>query len=178
MILGAILSVFAAIFIAYVVFDRDSLRRVILGRDRYIAIEIEKGRATRATYKATNALSFEDKRTSCMAYFLALSDDRVMCLYGQYLYAFEPGLDPDDKESFGERLFPSTEFTVVRRVRDNELLELAPGSQPLETEVLDAPEEYSLLNAVGFSLEDGEIVQNVGLSEVKRAIGSSRSRGR
>ena len=45
-----------------------------------------------------------------MTHFLELSDESVMCLYGQYLYEYEP-ID-DDPELNQPRLFPTSEFSV------------------------------------------------------------------
>ena len=62
-----------------------------------------------------------------------------------------------------------SEFTVVRRVKDNQLLDSLPGAQVIDTLVVDPPRDYGSLHALGFRLEDGEIADAT-LDQVRAAL--------
>jgi hypothetical protein len=157
-----------AVFLAFVLFDRGFLRRLLISDEKYIEKQLEKGRAARETHNVTRALSFEDLRTGRMVHFLELGDGSVMVLYGQYLYEYEP-ID-DDPEVNQPRLFPTSEFTVVRPRNGDELLDLKVGSNVIGTRLIREPDDYQAIADLGFKLKDGEIVGDVTFDQVEAAL--------
>lgn len=155
-------------FLAIIVFNKGAIRRLFISDTEYLRRQLEKGRAEKTTYRVTRALCFEDRRTSCMAHFLEIQDRKVMCLYGQYLYEYEP-ID-DDPEMNQPRRFPTSEFTVVRSLKDDVPLDLKVGSEVIGTKLIQEPDEYRVIADLGFKLEDGEIVENVTFDEVEAAL--------
>jgi len=103
-----------------------------------------------------------------MVHFLELGDGSVMVLYGQYLYEYEP-ID-DDPEVNQPRLFPTSEFTVVRPRNGDELLDLKVGSNVIGTRLIREPDDYQAIADLGFKLKDGEIVGDVTFDQVEAAL--------
>ena len=154
--------------LVYVVFNKGMLRRLTMTHENYVQCELRKGRAERKTFSVSRAISFEDLRTGCMAHFLELRDGSVMCLYGQYLYEFEP-ID-DDPELNQQRRFPTSEFSSVRFLKNDQLLDFEIGDALVATELIEEPDDYGVIADLGFKLEDGEIAQGVPFSEVEAAL--------
>lgn len=164
-----------AVSLAYVVFDKGALRRLMTSHEEYVQHELQKGRAARKTLNALRAVSFADLRTGCIAHFLELHDGSVMCLYGQYLCEFEP-ID-DDPELNRQRRFPTSEFSAVRFVKSGELLDFEVGGELVETEVVEEPDDYAVIANLGFNLEDGEIAEGVVFSQIEAALLPNRLKG-
>ena len=157
-----------AVFVAFVLFDKGFLRRLVASDEQIVQRELEKGRAEKTAHEVTRALSFADSRTGRMAHFLELSDGSVMVLYGQYLYEYEP-ID-DDPELNQPRRFPTAEFTVVRSLKNGEVLDLSVGSKVIGTNLVQEPDDYRVIADLGFKLEDGEIVEDVTFGELEAAL--------
>ena len=157
-----------SVFVAFVLFDKGFLRRLVTSDARIVQQELEKGRAEKTTHEVNRALSFEDRRTGRMAHFLELRDGSVMVLHGQYLYEYEP-ID-DDPEVNQPRRFPTAEFTVVRSLKNNELLDLNVGSTVIGTRFIQEPDDYRVIADLGFRFEDGEIVEGASFDELEAAL--------
>ena len=54
-------------------------------------------------------------------HILYIGNNQLLNLYGQYLYDHEP-ID-DDPELNLSRKLPTKEFSLIRRIKDNEILE-------------------------------------------------------
>ena len=159
----------ASIGVAVLIFNKGALRRMRFRTDQDFAnTELEAGRAFTRSYKVSRALSFEDLNTSCMVHFLELSDGGVMCLYGQHLYEFEP-ID-DDPELNQPRRFPTSEFTIVWSRRDGEVLDLRVGTDVIGTNLIGGLSDYGAIDELGFTLQDGQIVEGARLDEVEAAL--------
>jgi hypothetical protein len=165
---AAIAVPLVAIPLVLVLFNKGMLRRLIVGHEKYVQYELQKGRAERRTFRVSRALSFDDLRTSCMAHFLELNDGSVMCLYGQYLYDYEP-ID-DDPELNQPRLFPTSEFSAIRLLHDGALLDFEIGGDVVATKVIEEPEDYDVIANLGFNFEDGEVAEGVSFGQVEAAL--------
>jgi len=165
---GMIVVMPLAIFLAIILFNKGAIRRLFVSDAEYLRKQLEKGRAEKTTYRVSRALSFEDRRTSCMAHFLELQNRKVICLYGQYLYEYEP-ID-DDPEMNQPRRFPTSEFTVVRSLNGDVPLDLKVGSEVIGTKLIEEPDDYRVIADLGFKLEDGKIVENVTFDEVEAPL--------
>lgn len=166
--LGMIIVVPLAFILAIALFNHGVIRRLFVSDTAYARKQLQKGRARETTYSVSRALSFEDQRTSCMAHFLELEDRRVICLYGQYLYDYEP-ID-DDPEVNQPRRFPTSEFTLVRFQKDDEPLVLKAGAEVIGTTLVPEPHDYKTISDLGFKLNDGEIVEGVSFDQIKAAL--------
>ena len=163
-----------ALGIAVVIFNKGALRRMRFKTDEDFAdAELEAGRALTEHFNASRALSFEDLRTGCMVHFLELADGSVMCLYGQYLYEFEP-ID-DEPELNQPRRFPTSEFTIIRSRRDGQILDLRVGNDVIGTTLIEEPGDYDVIADLGFKLEDGEVVEGVTLDDVEAALAPNKA---
>ena len=127
-----------------------------------------KGKAIREEYEAHSALTVEDHTTGRLMHFVDIGSGRILCLYGQSYYEFEP-ID-DDPEENQARQFPTRTFSVVRHAKKNEVLALIPGSDVLEPTICDPIVKPKKLLKLGFQLTDGEIVSELNLRDVERVL--------
>lgn len=151
------LAFLASIPLAVFLFNTGFIRRLKGQSDRdYLNELLAKGEAVAENYTVHAAISFEDLSTGSQVHLLDIGNDKVLCLYGQYLYDHEP-ID-DDPEINQDRKFPTRQFSVVRRLKDAEILVLAPGAEVVEPRRLENP-DVKPLHDLGFKLQDGEIVE-------------------
>lgn len=147
----------AAALLSVFLFNAGFIRRLKGQSDRdYLNELLAKGEAVTEHYTVNAAISFEDLSTGSQAHLLDIGNGNVMCLYGQYLYDYEP--IEDDPEINQDRKFPTRQFSVVRRLKDAEILVLAPGAEVVEPRCLENP-DVKPLHDLGFKLQDGEIVE-------------------
>ena len=126
------------------------------------------GDAIRKEYKASRALTVEDFATGCLMHFIDIGSGRILCLYGQQYYEFEP-ID-DDPDVNQARQFPTETFSLLRHAKKDEVLALFPGSVVLEPTICDPIVKPKKLMSLGFQVTDGEIVSGSSLQDVERAL--------
>lgn len=147
-------------------FNRDLIARIRrIPFDEYVAELEKKGKVTRETIRSRRAIYFDDIRTSCAVYLLDVPDAGLLCLYGQYLYEWSP-IDDDPKLN-QPRMFPCTEFDVVKR-RNGEVLTLYLRGDVFEPEILSPPTK--LLGKLNFPLEDGVFIPGKSFEEARYAL--------
>ena len=87
------------------------------------ALDLAAGTAVCSTFEAVDALRVEELEDEGSAYYLKLSDGRVLFLQGQYLYQYEGrGEDEDGKPA--QANFPSNRFTVERTAGSHMVLDM------------------------------------------------------
>ncbi len=165
-LLLAIVSYFAESFPGW-------LRRVrkVSWEDHVERLEAE-GKAARNEYQAIGAVSVEDLNTGSLMHFIDIGEGRILCLFGQYYYEFEP-ID-DDSDLNQPRRFPTKQFALLRSVKNDEVLGLFPGPEVFEPIVFDPIVKLEKLFDMGFELKDGEIVTDTSLDAVKRAVAAAK----
>lgn len=135
--------------------------------DDYINQLLEQKKASIESYKAQEAFTLEDQNTGCLCHIVRVSEDKVICLYGQYLYEYSE--TTDDEEENQERKFPTSEFKVIRRVKDKKVLRLEIGNSIIPERII-AGEKINQLYEFGFKLTDGEIVQIQNYPEFRSSL--------
>jgi hypothetical protein len=135
--------------------------------EEYIQDLLNRHLAVRETYIVTEAITFYDLSTSCMCHLLKISEDEVLCLYGQYLYEYtEIDDDPDLNQG---RLFPTSEFSLIRKLKNNEILKLEVGKKVIDESVFKDVEVEKLYD-LGIKLDDGEIIHGIDFSKIREAM--------
>jgi hypothetical protein len=87
-----------------------------------------------AHFTARRWFEMEEHSDEGLHYFIELRDGRTLYLTGQYLYDFDP--DIEDSSQPLPRRFPTSEFVIFRHKRHGYVLEVKPGGQILERELL------------------------------------------
>lgn len=155
---------FSLLFSSVIIFNEGFLRLLRgISDEEYLETLLSSGKAKKETYKVLSALSFDDLNTSCAVHILDIGNNENLCLYGQYLYDYEP-ID-DDPEMNQQRKFPTEEFSLIRKVKEDELLQLIPGIKVIEPIIIKNPNLDKLYD-LGFQLKDGEIISEVPFSDV------------
>ena len=132
------------------------------------------GEAEREHYQTCRALTFEDVATGSLVHLIDVGDDRVLCLYGQQYFEFEPiDDDPDVNQS---RKFPTSTFSLLRHKKKDEVLAVFPGSAVVEPTLCKPIGSQGRLNDLGIRLKDGEVVDGVAFHAVERAIRANAAR--
>ena len=88
------------------------------------AEDLAHGHATCTTYEITDALRVKEFEDEGSAYYLKLTDGRVLFLAGQWLYEYEEGEDDDGKPTPAR--FPCRRFTIERAAKSALFLDLEP----------------------------------------------------
>jgi hypothetical protein len=135
-----------------------------------------EGKALREHYQAKRVVTFEDENTGCLVHLLDVGDGRLLCLYGQSYYSFEP--TEDDPDVNQPRKFPTKNFSLLRRKNNGEVLELAPGADVLEPTFCGGVARPQKIYDLGVRFEDGKLVPNVSFEAVEEACRSLGTRGR
>jgi len=175
---GAILSLIvlllggglAVAVLGYLISNAPTWFRYLRGVswDDYLQQLEKTGKALREEYEASRALTVEDHTTGRLMHFVDIGSGRILCLYGQEYYEFEPiDDDPDWNQS---RQFPTETFSLLRRAKNDEVLALFPGSVVLEPTTCDPIVKPQKLIELGFQLIDGEIVSGSSLQAVERVL--------
>lgn len=162
----ALVPFFALIFSAPVVCNEGFLRRLKgQSEQEYIHHLLTQKKATKVHYKACRAITFES--ASCLCYMLEIDAEKILCLYGQYLYDY--CLIDDDIEFNQARAFPTSEFSLIRRLKNNEVLALNVGEEVIDELVVDVVDTQKLYD-FGFRLQDGEILEGVSFDDLVNKI--------
>ena len=154
---------FALMFSSVVIFNEGFLRKLKGQSDEeYIKELLSNGKAKKETYNVEAGIYFNDLGTGCAVHLLDIGNNKILCLYGQYLYDFEP-ID-DDPEQNQSRKFPTKQFSQIKRLKDNFILQLIPGSDVIEPIIVKEPKikEFYKLNP---KLIDGKIIENLSFKE-------------
>lgn len=130
------------------------------------------GEAVRENYRASRALTIEDLNTSSLVHFIDIGGGKVLCLYGQQYFDFEPITDDPDVNQ--PRQFPTKSFSLLRHAKNGEVLSLFPGSAVFDPTVCDPIVKLEKLFDLGFELRDGEIVSGSSLDAIERALEDAR----
>ena len=132
-------------------------------------LQLEKsGKAAREHYRVLRALAFEDHTCGSLMHLLDIGENRILCLYGQQYYVFEP-ID-DDPESNQPRRFPTVTFSLLRDKKRREVLEIVPGSTILEPIVCEPIVDRERLSHLGVKFQDGDIISGVSLDAAERLL--------
>jgi hypothetical protein len=170
LIVLAIAGALLAAVIVYVVSNAPHWLRWARGitDEQHLAQLEATGKAVRERYRMNRALTFEDLATGCLVHVIDLGDGRLLCLYGQDYYGFEPHHDePEDPQP---RRFPTTEFSLLRDARSRAVLALTPGTQIVEPTQCAAIAKPNKLHDLGIRLEDGELISGLAFDTVERAL--------
>ena len=90
-------------------------------------------------------------------------------MYGQYLYEYtEIDDDPDLNQ---DRSFPTSEFSLIRKLKNNEVIKLEVGNKVID-ELVFKDVEVERLYDLGIKLEDGEIIRGIGFSKIRDTVAS------
>lgn len=131
--------------------------------EEYLTELFDTGLARHEAFSVSRAVTFEDLNTGCLCHILEVGERKSICLYGQYLYDYAK-VD-DDPELNQERSFPTSEFKVVRRVKNNEIMRLYEGDVIVD-EYQTTNVDTAQLHGLGFQFKDGEIINNLDFDKV------------
>ncbi len=167
----ALLLLAAALLIAISAYLYSALRRSYrqrhgIGVDEDVARLEAAGQLLREHYQAHGALAFEELNTSALVYLLDIGDGRVLCLYGQHYFDYEP-VRHEDEETDRPRRFPTHSFSLARHMRTREVIALLPGNtvfEPIACEAIAGP----TLGAV--TLVDGAILDDSNIDEAAKLL--------
>jgi hypothetical protein len=163
------IAVWSALILSSVWVCNEGFLQKLKGQsdEEHIQNLLNRNLAVRETYKVAEAITFYDLSTSCMCHLLKIGENEVLCLYGQYLYEYtEIDDDPDLNQ---ERQFPTSEFSLIRKLKNNEVLKLEVGNKVIDESVFKDV-ETERLHDLGVKLEDGEIIRGIDFSEIRGAI--------
>jgi hypothetical protein len=169
----AVLTLALALLLAvigYLVSNASNWWRRVRGvswEDHLLQLETS-GRAVREHYRGFRALTFEDHSCGSLMHLVDIGENRILCLYGQQYYDFEP-LD-DDPEINQPRRFPTTAFSLLRGVKRNDVLAIFLGSTVLDPLVCEPIKDRRRLADLGLKFEDGAIVAGVTIDAAERVL--------
>ena len=150
-----------------VIFNEGTIRRFRgISYEDHVKNLLADGKAKVEEYTVQNAIVFEDMDTGCTAYLLDIGGSRMFVLYGQD-YGFEP--INDDPEINQERLFPTESFSITRESKNRRVLDATPKGKVINSSIIESPRIENLAD-FGFTLEDGEIVENIAFDDVLKAL--------
>jgi hypothetical protein len=145
-----------------------------VSREDHLKSLEENGKAFREHYQTYRVVTFEDLRTSCLVHLIDMGDSKLLCLYGQRYYDFEPIEDHPEVNQC--RKFPTKTFSLLRRRSDGEVLALFPGAEVVEPAVCEAIAAVpKAIEGLGLQFRDGEFVSGISFDEVEatcRALGT------
>ncbi|MGH7517069.1 MAG: hypothetical protein ACREOC_06320 [Gemmatimonadales bacterium] len=115
-------ALFAGIVIAVFHYGRRQRRERLAASAESIARgnDLASGQARVTRYTATDAIGIQESEDEGMAFYLQLTDDRVLYLGGQYLDALAD-----------TQRFPATEFEISRVAASDRFLALTPRGRYL-----------------------------------------------
>lgn len=137
----------------------------------YIGELEKKGKLIRERYAAARALHCEDLSTGCTVYFIDVGPKGTVLLYGQD-YNYEP-LEDDD-EPIGPREFPTSDFNILRKAGDPEVLDLAMAGDVIEPEEFGEPEPR-VLYELGLKFSDGLVFQQPSYESIRSALAAANN---
>ena len=114
------------LFITRLIYDETFIRTLRgISFEDHIERLLSDEKAVIEKFQVSEAITFEDLGTSCLCHLLRVGDDKLICLYGQYLYDYIE-ID-DDPELNQERSFPTSTFSLVRNIKTREVMEIYLG---------------------------------------------------
>ncbi len=139
--------------VAWILLNRDWWRMLRGLSEQQIEAELErKGEITHETVRARRAIHLFDHGCSCDVYLIDCEDGRLLCLFGQYFYDWEP---IEEHGVFIQgRGFPTREFVVTRRAPDQSVYKLQPGKKLIHPEIVGG--DISLLREAGMELTSSD----------------------
>ncbi|WP_282296830.1 hypothetical protein [Stenotrophomonas sp. PS02289] len=139
--------------LAFILHARDwrfVLRRMS-AEEREAELE-RKGEITHEVVKARRAIHLFDYSCSCDVYLIDCEDGRLLCLFGQYFYDWEP---IEENGTFIQgRGFPTREFVITRRAPDAWVYRLQPGKTLIHPEIVGG--DIDLLAGLGLKLSSSD----------------------
>ena len=168
-VLALVLTLLVAIA-GYLVSNAPTWWRRVRGvkwSDHLLQLEAA-GQAAREHYKVSRALSFEDQTCGYLMHLVDIGENRVLCLYGQHYYEFEP--IEDDPEVNQPRTFPTTDFSLLRDTKRNKVLAIFPGSTVLEPVICQPISAQRELSDLGVKFKDGAVVTGATLDAAERLL--------
>jgi hypothetical protein len=161
-----IIVLFTSLLLSLFLFNRSGYRPSL--RRRSLAEQIaeldSRGLLLRSPFHALRAFAVEEFEDEGSHYYIELADGKVLYLNGQYLYDFEP--ISDDPEMNQPRLFPCTEFEVLRHKDAGYVVDIIRSGEVLEPELTARP--YNKAEWKRGIPEDGEIITDHTYEDVKR----------
>lgn len=125
------------------------------------------GLLTATSFQATRTFQVEEFEDEGSHYFIELSDRSVLFLSGQYLYDYEPDVT-------GERVFPSSAFTIRRHKVEGFAADIQIAGAPLEPELIAPPfTETDYCDSVFPG--DGAIIRDRTYDELKNQFANRRA---
>lgn len=137
-------------------FNKGLLQRLkSQSSEEYLKEQLEKGRVNTESYHIQKAFCYDDLGTGCIAYFLKISNEQTLLLYGQYLYSYGP--ITDDEEFNQDRLFPTEKLTLYTLKSEKEPMDMR--LEGLVIEPIEIPEpNFKLINKLIGKLIDGKVI--------------------
>ncbi len=123
-----------------------------------------RGLLQRQSFRALHAFAVEEFEDEGPHYYIELADGKVLYLNGQYLYDFEP--ISDDPEVNQPRLFPCSEFEVLRHKDAGYVIDIVRSGKVIEPELTARP--YNKAEWKRGVPEDGEIITDRTYEGIKR----------
>lgn len=161
-----IAALYVSLFLSMFLFNRSgyrpNLRRMSLTEQ--IADLDARGLLQRQSFRALRAFAVEEFEDEGSHYYIELTDGKVLYLNGQYLYDFEP--ISDDPELNQPRLFPCSEFEILRHKDAGYVIDIIRSGEVLEPELTARP--YNKAEWRRGIAEDGEIITDRTYEDIKR----------
>ena len=145
-------------------------RKERFDQDQYIKDLEDRGLLVSTDYQATRAFQLEEYEDGGSHYFVELADGTVLYLTGQDLYEYEP-ID-DDPELNQPRRFPCTEFSLRSHRDEKYWIDIQCRGIVIEPEFVEPHPKMFWERG----LEDGEIITNLSLDEIKAQLITESSR--
>ncbi|MCP4325789.1 MAG: hypothetical protein GY787_28925 [Alteromonadales bacterium] len=131
--------------------------------EEYIKELLDNKLAIKEHYKAIKVITFEDLGTGCLCHLINVGKNEVLCLYGQYLYDYcEIDDDPEINQS---RQFPTSDFSIVRKLKNSDILNLEIGSEIIDENRIQNI-DIEALYEFGVKLDDGTLMKNIVFEEL------------
>ena len=117
----------------------------------------------RQSFRALRAFAVEEFEDEGPHYYIELASGNTLYLNGQYLYDVEPIFD--DPEMNQPRLFPCTEFEILRHKNAGYVLDIVRNGEVFEPELTARP--YNKADWKRGIPEDGEIIKDRTYEDIK-----------
>lgn len=128
-----------------------------------------RGLLVSTTYRARRAFEVSQREDEGYGYFIELDDGRVLFLQGQYLYDYGPVEDDEEPESNRDRLFPCTEFILLRHKKYDYLIDIECKGTVLEPERI-VPPVSNEHRRQGLDPDDEDIITDRSYDEIKAKL--------
>ncbi|MCX2832848.1 hypothetical protein [Microbulbifer thermotolerans] len=155
-------------FSSVIVFNEGILKKLKgQSEDEYLDEMLKKNLAKKEHYRARKAITFEDLSTGCLCHIIEIGVDSSICLYGQYLYDYVE--IADDPELNQQRKFPTSQFALIRKNKNHEILRIDIGDEVIEEVNVENP-KIDRLYELGIKLDDGELIKKIPFSRILEAV--------